>query len=87
MKSGFEIAGEAHWQLGNEGGFLFGIRPTPQLATRRFYRAFGEPFIRTEDPGWMCLVTTYDAAKREVVHYVNGSEWFRSLIPKSVCSL
>lgn len=84
LLSEFEIAGEAHWQLGSEGGFRFGIRPTPQLPSRRFYRAFGEPFIQTTDPRWMCLVTTYDAMKMEVVHYVNGSEWFRKSIPSPV---
>lgn len=84
LLSEFDISGEAHWQLGTEGGFRFGIRPTPELPSRRFYRVFGEPFIRTEHPEWMCLVTTYDATKMEVVHYVNGSEWFKGTIPQPV---
>lgn len=83
LLSEFEIAGEAHWQLGSEGGFRFGIRPTPQLPSRRFHRVFGEPFIQTHDPRWTCLVTTYDAKKMKVVHYVNGSEWFRNSISQA----
>lgn len=82
--SEFEIKGEAHWQLGSAGGFRFGVRPIPELSSRRFHRAFGEPFIKSTDPRWRFLVTTYDARKMEVVHYVDGSEWFRGSIPQPV---
>ena len=84
LLSQFDISGEAHWQLGSEGGFLFGIRPNPELPDGRFHRSFGKPFIRAGDSGWRFLVTTYDAKKMEVIHYVDGIEWFKTTIPKPV---
>lgn len=79
------IPGEVHWQFSEEGRFLFGVRPKEFRADWSFHRAFSEPVLNAADFGtWRLLATTYDAERREVVHFVDGQEVGRLAIEDSV---
>ncbi|YCM42577.1 LamG-like jellyroll fold domain-containing protein [Verrucomicrobiaceae bacterium 227] len=82
--SEYEIEGSAHWQLGKNGGFLFGIKPDQLPVNWRYHRAFGDPFLNPGMPQWRFLVTTYDSEKRTVNHYVDGEIWHKETIPESI---
>ncbi len=83
--SEFGIPGEAHWQFSPDGRFLFGVRPSGAPPVALFHRAFSEPVLSSGDFGtWRLLATSYDAPRREVVHYVDGAEIHRSNITESV---
>lgn len=78
------LKGEVHWQLSENGGFRFGVRPAKSIGGN-FHRAFSSPVAGPEQRGvWKHLVTTYDADKREVIHYVDGRELARTTLPESI---
>jgi hypothetical protein len=77
--------GEAHWQLSADGGFRFGVRPLTITGDGLFLRAFSDPVIEEDQRGtWKLLTTTYDAMRREVVHFVDGRRWASSKLAESV---
>ena len=79
------IPGEAHWQMSPEGMFYFGVRPKVERQDWSFHRAFSPPVLSSGDFGtWRMLATTYDARRREVIHYVDGTEVHRSVIGDSI---
>lgn len=80
------IEGEAHWQFSSSGQYYFGVRPSGSSgAMARFHRAWSEPVISSWLFGsWRMLATTYDADRREVIHYVDGAEVARTVIEESV---
>lgn len=83
--SEYGIPGEAHWQLSPDGCFWFGVRPKEETGNQPFHRAFSDPVLGPADFGtWRMLATTYDANRREVVHYVDGREVHRSLLADSI---
>ena len=83
--SEFGIPGETHWQLSNEGQFTFGVRPKDRPDAWTFHRAFSGRVIEPREYGtWILLATTYDAGKREVIHYVDGQPVHREVLPETV---
>jgi hypothetical protein len=83
--SEYGIPGEAHWQISPAGEFQFGVRPKEERADWSFHRAFSPPVLTTPDFGtWRMLATTYDASRREVVHFVDGKEVHRTATGDSV---
>lgn len=83
--SEYGVAGEVHWQFSDDGRFLFGVRPRDAVGPARFHRAFSEPVLGPDDFGrWHMLATSYDAERREVVHFVDGREVGRTRLDDSV---
>ena len=82
--SEYDIQGSAHWQLGKDGGFMFGIRPERLPASWQYHRAFGPSFLNPGMPQWRFLVTSYDSSTQIVKHYVDGSLWHEKEISKPV---
>ncbi|MBB5350048.1 ferric-dicitrate binding protein FerR (iron transport regulator) [Haloferula luteola] len=83
--SEYGIDGEVHWQLSDDGRFLFGVRPPGSEPVSPFLRAFSDPVVTPWTYGsWRMLATTYDAGAGEVVHYVDGVEVGRNRLEETV---
>lgn len=83
--SEFGIPGETHWQFSPEGAAMFGVRPRVERADSSFHRAFSEPILFPQDFGiWRMLAVSYDADRREVVHYIDGRRFQTSLIDDGI---
>ena len=85
LMSQWGIPGEVHWQFSRDGSLRFGVRPLRQHAGGLFHRVFSEPLLPPEQRGgWHHVATTYDAAARLVVHYLDGREVERGTLPESI---
>ncbi len=76
--------GECHWQIGSDGTLILGIKGPPGYNPEKGvsgpqYRAPGAitPALFGR---WVHLAVTYDPARREVVHYVDGQPVARAEI-------
>jgi hypothetical protein len=59
--------GATHWQLSDKGELILGIN------TGRLENHFSPPVISPADLGrWVHLATVYDAAAKQVLHYLDG---------------
>ena len=67
LTNGYD-AGEPHWQLRDDGRLLLGVRgPDRHMAYD------SDPFLNIKHVGqWIHLVSVYDGANAEVIHFANG---------------
>lgn len=71
--------GEPHWQLLEDGRLFFSVG----IGKGKFHHIFHSPVVwdHSKTEQWLHLVTTYDVASRECVHYLNGEEISRDSAP------
>ncbi|PQO29024.1 LamG-like jellyroll fold domain-containing protein [Blastopirellula marina] len=76
--------GEPHWQILESGQLYFSVRPVPRAvnAGPKDFKALSPKFWNPTLQGkWIHLAVAFDWDSRTIVHYLNGSELSRHLVP------
>jgi len=77
---------EPHWQIMDDGRLFFSVKKRNQwnaaAGEKDKHIYFSPSFWRPSLSGqWLMLATTYDIDRREVCHYLNGTQLSREAIP------
>ena len=74
--------GEPHWQILDTGQLFFSVRVREGEIGQEHREVLSPPFWKPSMSGqWLHLATTYDVAKKQTTHYLNGTVLSRETIP------
>lgn len=74
--------GEPHWQILDSGQLFFSVRVSAVDGGQEHRKVLSPPFWNPSLSGkWLHLATTYDVDRKQVCHYLNGSQIHKETIP------